>query len=55
VAKFTIIPVAVFMELLISVYTVKNNYINIIRQKYVDYRCSCLKHYLLLSVHVFSL
>jgi len=26
VAKFTIIPVAVFMEFLISMYTVKNNY-----------------------------
>jgi len=33
VVKFTIIPVAVFMELLISVYTVKNNYNNYIRLK----------------------
>ena len=53
VAKFTIIPVAVFMELLFSVYTVKNNYN--IRQEYVGCKCSSLKHYLLLSVRVFAL
>ena len=33
VAKFTVIPIAVFIELLISVYTVKNNYLK--RQKCV--------------------
>ena len=53
VAKFIIIPIAVFMELLISVYTVKNNYD--IQQKFIGYRCSSLKHYLLLSVLVFAL
>ena len=42
VAKFTIIPIAVFIELLISVYTVKNNYLK--RQKCVGCRCSSLKH-----------
>jgi len=35
------------------VYTVKSNYNT--RQKYVGYRCSSFKHYLLLSVHVFSM
>jgi len=53
VAKFIIIPIAVFMELLISVYTVKNNYD--IQQKFIGCRCSSLKHYLLLSVLVFAL
>ena len=42
VAKFTIIPIAVFIELLISVYTVKNNYLK--RHKCVGCRCSSLKH-----------
>ena len=42
VAKFTVIPIAVFIELLISVYTVKNNYLK--RQKCVGCRCSSLKH-----------
>ena len=41
-AKFTVIPIAVFTELLISVYTVKNNYLK--RQKCVGCRCSSLKH-----------
>ena len=41
VAEFTVIPIAVFIELLISVYTVKNNYLK--RQKCVGSRCSSLK------------
>jgi len=53
VAKFTIIPVAVFMELLISVYTVKNNYT--VSQKCASCRCSSLNGYLLLSAHIFAL
>jgi len=53
VAKFTIIPAAVIMELIVSVYTVKNNYDT--RQKCAGCRCSSLKHYLLLSVHILAL
>ena len=53
VAKFTIVPVAVFIELLISVYTVKNDCD--VRQKYVISRRSSLKHYLLLSVQTIAL
>ena len=45
VAKFTIVPVAVFIELLISVYTICD-----VRQKYVGCRRSSLKHYLLAPV-----
>ena len=48
VAKFTIVPVAVFIEFLISVYTVKNDCD--VRQKYDGY-----KHYLLLSVQTIAL
>ena len=48
VAKFTIVPVAVFVELLISVYTVKNDCD--VRQKYVG-----CKRYLLLSVSLWSI
>jgi len=39
VAKFTIIPVAVFMELLISMYTVKNYTVSL---KCASCRCSSL-------------
>ena len=53
VAKFTIVPVAVIMEFLISVYVVKNN--DNIRQEKVGFRCSSLKHYLLLSAHTVAL
>ena len=53
VAKFTIVPVAVFIELLVSVYTVKNDCD--VRQKYVISRHSSLKHYLLLSVQTIAL
>ena len=53
VAKFTIIPVAVFIEFLISMYTVKNNYTA--SQKCAGCRCSSLNGYLLLSAHVFAL
>ena len=52
-AKFTIIPAAVIMELLVSAYTVKSNYDA--RQKCVGCRCLSLKHYLLLSVHILAL
>ena len=53
VAKFTIVPVAVFIELVISVYTITNDCD--IRQKYVISRRSSLKHYLLLSVQTIAL
>ena len=53
VAKCTIIPVAVFMELLISVYIVKNNYGT--RQERIGFRCSSVKHYLPLSFHILAL
>jgi len=53
VAKFTIIPVAVFMELLISVHTVKNNYN--IRLRFIGCRRSSLKHYLLLTLWMLAL
>ena len=53
VAKFTIIPVAVFMELLISVYTVKNNYN--IRPRFTGCRCSSWKCYLLLTFQMLAL
>ena len=53
VAKFTIIPVAVFIEFPISMYTVKNNYST--SQKCEGCKCSSLKGYLLLSTHVFAL
>ena len=53
VAKFTIVPVAVFIELLISVYTITNDCD--VRQKYVISRRSSLKHYLLLSVQTIAL
>jgi len=52
-AKFTIIPVAVITELLISVCVVKNND-NMMQQK-VGGRCSSLKQYLLLSAHILAL
>jgi len=52
VAKFIIIPVAVFIELF-SVYTVKNNYS--ISQKCAGCRCSFLTHNLPLSAHIFAL
>ena len=53
VAKCTIIPVAVLVELLISMYTVKKN--DDTKQKYVGCRCSSVKHYLLLSFHILAL
>ena len=53
VAKFTIIPVAVFMELLISVHTVKNNYN--IRLRFIGCRRSSLKHYLLQTLWMLAL
>ena len=52
-AKFTITPVAVITELLISVCVVKNND-NIMQEK-VGGRCSSLKQYLLLSAHILAL
>ena len=52
VAKFTITPVAVITELLISVCVVKNND-NIMQEK-VGGRCSSLKQYLLLSAHILA-
>ena len=53
VAKFTIVPVAVLIELLISVYTITNDCD--VRQKYVSCKRSSLKHYLLLSVQTIAL
>ena len=50
VAKCTIIPVAVLVELLISMYTVKKHYDT--KQRYAGCRCSSMKHYLLLSFHI---
>ena len=53
VVKFTIISVAVFMELLISVYTVKNN-CNI-RLRFIGCRCSSFKCNLLLTFRMLAL
>ena len=53
VAKCTIIPVAVLVELLISMYTVKKHYDT--KQRYVGCRCSSVKHYLQLSFHILAL
>ena len=53
VAKFTVIPVAVIMELLTSVYIMKNNYN--IRLRFVGFRCSSLKHFLLLTIRMLAL
>ena len=53
VAKCTVIPVAVLVELLISMYTVKKHYDT--KQKYVGCRCSSVKHYLRLSFHILAL
>ena len=51
VAKCTIIPVAVLVELLISMYAVKKHYDT--KQRYAGCRWSSVKHYLLLSVHIY--
>ena len=53
VAKCTVIPVAVLVELLISMYTVKKHYDT--KQRYVGCRCSSVKHYLLLSFRILAL
>ena len=53
VAKCTVIPVAVLVELLISMYTVKKQYHT--KQKYAGCRCSSVKHYLQLSFHILAL
>ena len=53
VAKCTIVPVAVLIELLISVYTVKNDCD--VRQICIGCKRSSLKHYLLLSVETIAL
>ena len=53
VTKCTIIPVAVLVELLISIYTVKKYYDT--KQRYVGCRFSSAKHYLLLSSHILAL
>ena len=53
VAKVTIVPVAVFIELLISVYMVRHQFI-VLKLRY-DHRYHCWKHYLLQSIHVFAL
>ena len=53
VAKVTIIPVAVFIELLISVYTVRHHFIAM-RLRY-DHGYHYWKHYMLQSVHVLAL